>query len=73
MPVENNPIDPEDRQAIDTALRALWGDTRIIAHKETYQTEDLPGLCAKAGSELLGFLHYHLAGNACEIITLASL
>ena len=73
MSCEIQPIHLRDRDAIGASVRELWGEELIIVHGEIFRTNDLPGLKAVENHDLLGFLHYIIRGNVCEILTLASL
>ena len=73
MPYVIHPIQTNDQERITAAVRDLWGDAKIIVHQETFLTGSLPGLKASDHGDLLGFLHYQVQGEDCEIITLASL
>jgi GNAT superfamily N-acetyltransferase len=73
MPYEIHPIRPADRLTIGAAVRVRWGDERIIVHEEAFDTAGLPGLRAVDHHETIGFLHYKVRADLCEILTLASL
>ena len=73
MSYQIQPIQPRDREAVGTLVRDRWGDERVIVHEEIFHTKDLPGLKAVANDDLLGFLHYQIRGDVCEILTLSSL
>lgn len=73
MPYEIHPIEPKDQPSIAAAVCERWGDEQILIHEESFHTASLPGLMASDQDELLGFLHYQVRGEECEIITLASL
>ena len=67
-------------QAIDDTLRLWvaqttieqWGADIVVAHGVVYCPHDLPGFVAVQGAERVGLLTYHIAGKACEIVTLDS-
>jgi len=73
MPYEIHPIQTRDQERVGAAVRERWGDEKILVHEETFHTSSLPGLLASEHEDLLGFLHYLVRGEDCEIITLDSL
>ena len=73
MPYEIKKITSQDQETIVAAVRDHWGDEKIIVHEEKFNTADLPGFLALENNELLGYLHYQVRDDHCEIITLASM
>jgi GNAT superfamily N-acetyltransferase len=73
LPYKIKRIQNGDREAIGADARARWGEEKIIVHEEVFFTGTLPGLKAMENDEILGFLHYLVRDDQCEIITLASL
>jgi 5-(carboxyamino)imidazole ribonucleotide mutase len=71
-------IDIRSKERADEAwVRRLmverWGATNVVVHGRRYYPAELPGFVAVADEERLGLVTYHLAGDACEIVTLDSL
>lgn len=73
MPYEIKKITSKNQETIVAAVRDHWGDEKIIVHEEIFNTADLPGFLAMENNELLGYLHYQVRDDHCEILTLASL
>ncbi len=73
MAYEIQQISRTDREIIGAMVRKEWGDEKIIVHEETFHTAELSGLKAVENSQILGFLHYQVRDDLCEILTLASL
>jgi ribosomal protein S18 acetylase RimI-like enzyme len=42
----------------------------VVAHGVVYEPVTLPGLVAEEDGRVVGLLTYHLAGDACEIVTI---
>ena len=68
-----NALTDNDRNIISNYMKELWGDDIVIAHGEVFDTRNLPGYKAMIDFEFVGFLHYQIRGEECEIITLSSL
>lgn len=73
MEFDNVEITKDDIPAILNAAENLWGGAVIVVHGEAYDIRQLPGYKAMLGDELVGFLHYTIHNDSCEILTLASL
>ncbi len=73
MNFQINPIERQDRSLISDVVRSLWGNSVIIVHGDLFNTNNLEGLKAILDERLVGFLHYQVRGEECEILTLASL
>ena len=50
-----------------------WGDEIVVAHGAIYRPAELPGFIADRDGEIVGLATYHIANEACEIVTLDSL
>ena len=50
-----------------------WGAPIVVAHDTVYEPHTLPGFVAVQDDEWLGVITYHIAGAACEIVTLDSI
>lgn len=72
MPYQIEPIESSDQKDIGAAVRERWGNEKIIVHKDVFITSHLPGLKAIEKGEMIGFLHYQIREDCCEIISLAS-
>lgn len=66
-------IGQNDREIIAEVMRENWGDETIVVHGERFHSESLDGIKAVSGNEVIGFLHYQVRGDECEILTLISL
>lgn len=73
MTIQIQKISPDDRPEINVLACDLWGSSLIIAHLKRYDVDQLPGFKALIDHQLAGFIHYEIAEDACEILTLASL
>lgn len=67
------PINPSDIPKIHPAVESFWGSHIIVVHLERYNCDELPGFAAFLDEDLIGFLHYEIRENVCEILTLAAL
>jgi ribosomal protein S18 acetylase RimI-like enzyme len=66
------PIRPDDAAWVAQHIAAEWGAEIVVAHSAIYRPAELPGFVAEIAGEKAGLLTYHLAGDACEIVTLDS-
>jgi ribosomal protein S18 acetylase RimI-like enzyme len=66
------PIRPDDAAWVGQHIAAEWGAEIVVAHGAVYRPAGLPGFIAEAVGEPVGLLTYHIAGDACEIVTLDS-
>lgn len=73
MTIHIHPIEKDDLPAIAAHVRDFWGNTTLVAHGDVFQIQDLEGLKAILDGSIVGFLHYQIRGEECEILTLASL
>ena len=64
-------LQPEDALGLAPHCRAV-GLRIAVAHGTIYRPAELPGFVAEADGEAVGLLTYHIAGGACEIVTLDS-
>ena len=65
-------VTQSDHPVIGRIVREMWGDELILVHGQSFQTNRLPGLKAVLKGDVIGFLHYQLGNEACEILTLAA-
>lgn len=54
-------------------MAVRWDAEIVVAHGVIYRPAALPGFLAEAAGAPVGLLTYHIAGEACEIVTLDSL
>ncbi len=66
-------IHKNDHAKIAAIIREHWGDETVVAHGELFHPETLAGIKAVRGNAIVGFLHYQVRGEECEILTLISL
>jgi GNAT superfamily N-acetyltransferase len=66
------PIGPEHRELVRRVWNERWGGLTMVVHGRVYQADQLPGLLAFAGEELLGAATYQLEGGECEVMSLDS-
>ncbi|MFQ5434793.1 MAG: GNAT family N-acetyltransferase [Anaerolineae bacterium] len=66
------PLTPEDQTKVGQFIRERWQAESVVAHGVVYHPHQLPGFVCEADGRWLGLLTYHLAGDACEIVTLDS-
>lgn len=68
-----HPLTPGDRDWVRALVAARWGAPTVVAHGVVYDPAVLPGFYALCQGERVGLVTCHLAGDACEIVTLDSL
>jgi DNA-3-methyladenine glycosylase I len=66
-------LSPADRDWVARHVAEQWGAETVVAHGALYHPADLPGFVAELAGEVTGLVTFHLAGDACEIVTLDSL
>ncbi len=67
------PVTPEDRDWLRQIVTELLGGIPIVTPSGRYAPESLPGFVAVQDGVRVGLLNYHIAGDRCEVVTLASL
>ena len=72
MTLKIESIVENDKADIEEMISHFWGDATIVVHSDIFHPTELAGLKAKIGTSIVGFLHYLIMGEECEIITLAS-
>jgi len=72
MTIQIEKMKKKDKEAVRDIVRSYWGDETIIVNKEVINTSKLVGLKTVKANEIIGILHYRVAGDECQIITLAS-
>ncbi|MCB2210058.1 GNAT family N-acetyltransferase [bacterium] len=73
MNIKIQNITQDDLPDINACVDEMWGGNPIIVHLDSYRVDNLAGITAEIDGKLVGFLHYEILGNDCEILTLASL
>jgi len=73
MTFQIDTITDSDREVISDLMNRFWGDDIVVVHGEVFESRDLSGYKAVMEDEIVGFLHFEIQGEECEIITLASL
>ncbi len=66
-------IQKSDLAKIAAIIREHWGGETIVAHGVLFHPGTLAGIKAVKENEIIGFLHYQIRGEECEILTLISL
>lgn len=69
VPVDLLPRRPEDRPALEAALRG-WNALRVARRGELVDPVDHPAVLAWSDGQLVGVATYVLDGDACELLTL---
>lgn len=64
------PLAEADRNWVRAFVAERWGAEIVVAHGQVYHPHELPGFRAEQDGEPVGLLTYHIAGRACEIVTL---
>lgn len=63
----------DDRAWIERQLERRWGSTTVVSRGATHDASRLPALLAAQDNEIVGLATYHVAGGACELVSLDSL
>ena len=66
------PLRRDDRMWIEQFITEHWLTPSVIAHGVTYYPHELPGFAAIDDDSPVRLLTYHIADDACEIVTLNS-
>ena len=67
------PLFPADRDWVARHVAEHWGAEIVVAHGTLYHPAALPGFVAEVDGKVAGLVTFHIAGDACEIVTLDSL
>jgi ribosomal protein S18 acetylase RimI-like enzyme len=70
MTVSVRPIVPADAEFVRRLAIEHWGSEIVVAHGVAYEPATLPGFVAEEGDRAVGFLTYHVHGDACEVVTI---
>jgi ribosomal protein S18 acetylase RimI-like enzyme len=71
--VSIRPCAEADKALVAALIRRSWGAEIVVVHGTLYHAAELPGFIAEVNAQAVGLLTYHIAGDACEIVTLDSL
>ncbi len=72
MVVSVAPLEPDDRDWVQTFIAAHWGADAIAVHGTLYAPSALPGFIARLDGQRVGLITYQIGADACEIVTLDS-
>ena len=74
-PFQIRPVgkDEGDRAWVVRFVTQQWGADIVVVHDTVYYLATLPGFVVWQEGERVGLVAYHLDGDACEIVALASL
>ena len=67
------PLSPADRDWVARHVAEHWDAEIVVAHGTLYHPAELPGFVAELDGKVAGLVTLHVAGDACEIVTLDSL
>jgi DNA-3-methyladenine glycosylase I len=62
-----------DREWVARHVAEHWGAEIVAVHGTLYHSAELPGFVVELAGESAGLVTFHIAGDACEIVTLDSL
>jgi DNA-3-methyladenine glycosylase I len=66
-------LTPADRDWVARHVAQQWGAEIVVVHGMIYHAAELPGFIAELDGVAAGLITSHIAGDACEIVTLDSL
>ena len=66
-------LTPHDADQVHAFTVEQWGAHTVVVHDAVYAPHTLPGFVAVLDAAWLGLITYHVANDACEIVTLASM
>jgi ribosomal protein S18 acetylase RimI-like enzyme len=72
MAIDLRTLDPADGLRVACWLTGHWGSEIVVAHGAVFRPAGLPGFVVVDGDEWRGLLTYHIAGDACEVVTIDS-
>jgi len=67
------PLAPADRPWLREWMRSRWGSEWMAVRGELYRMDELPGMAAEMGGEVVGLATYRIDGAECELMSLDSL
>jgi GNAT superfamily N-acetyltransferase len=67
------PLVEADRAWVDDLLLREWGGPLMVSRGVLYDLRALPGIVAWHGAQRVGLATYHIANDACEVLSLNSL
>jgi hypothetical protein len=62
-------LSPADRDWVQRHVTEQWGAEIVVAHGTLYHPADLSGFVAETDGVVAGLVTFHIAGDACEIVT----
>jgi ribosomal protein S18 acetylase RimI-like enzyme len=63
----------EDRAWIERFLSRSWGSATIVSRGIAHDGSRLPAMLAVHGDDIVGLATFHIAGEACELVSLDAL
>ncbi len=70
--VSVRPLAHVDRAWVERFVTERWGAPVVVVHGVVYRVDEAPGFGALHEGEMVGLVTYHLADDACEIVSLDS-
>lgn len=70
--IEYRAIDDSCRDGVIDLFAEYWGSAEIVSRGTRHSAADLPGYAALEKGRVAGFITYNIEGEACEIVSLAS-
>ncbi len=70
--VSIRPLTLADWVWVERFVTERWGAPVVVVHGAVYRVDGLPGFVAMREGERVGLVTYHLADEACEIVSLDS-
>lgn len=67
------PVTLHDAEQVRAFTIEHWGAPVVVVHGHVYEPHTLPGFIAVQDEEWIGLVSYHIAGDACEVVTLNSM
>ncbi len=64
------PLADLDRDWVCQRIQEHWGAQIVVVHGMVYHPPDLPGFLALYGGRPVALVTFHLAGDACELVSL---
>ena len=66
------PIEAVASQRIHNFIQRRWGSLIMVSRGQMHDVKDLSGYFACHHERIIGVATYHIAGDACELVTLDS-
>lgn len=71
--MKTTPITDADRAWLADQLEQEWGSTVMVSRGVLHQPAQLPGFILFDDDQPVGFITYHIANGACEVVTINAL